>query len=851
MMRRTFMTGLTAGVLATPAHATQPVDVFDPARVVLVIPDIGPSADPATLKAALQALVEHALPVNLVVRPGDGSGTVLAPDQQLAEVLRSFSGRFPGLIEITAWAPDLGRKQPFEMARDAMEARSGLIAAIWGADHSTALSTAIVSIATDFAVEQFSVADVISAGFQNVIILPGADVPAGARLAQGGVLTILGGSATDLDGAERLVAQARGSSQVQIVLRVAAFERNGQGATGSAIARLAQTVRSQELAGRVTAVLVRELLMRTDARYRRRLALHLFDAPHGDAAAASAVLAFRRTLDGTRIRYSVGKPIAGAEGAWSVDEGYWIALPTHGRRSTGTRSGSSLTHVNRAPGTDSSGWQSEVPLEPGVALLLSAGLTGKCGLDEGSSLHVPVLPYMVNGVSAGNPAFAAPEMLGEGLILIDPGTIATGAQRNIALRKLRKLIDGDVAELVPFDQYVADRMPTDPVIAARLLTDRYRAKRRSSPGLAPDNRDDLLADAATAWKYFERGTNARTGLCESTTVNGEPASGFISVTMWEVGSQFNALMAALDLALIDDDAFTSQSRAILAALERALAAGRSLPPEWIDTQTGKSSRNFNSFDTGRLLMALDRLRRHRLQPKGIDKLVASWDFGRIIQNRRLHSIKDRVLIDDNNSNYTEYAATGYRAWGFDVTSPFEFLTATKTADQQMALLYTASKIGPIGAEPALLEVLDRGRSASADYLADVLFAAQADLFDRTGQLVFPSESPLDRPPWFSFQGFDIGSAKDRWTIKFDSTEPEFQTAAFKRDTRANSSKAAYLWHALRPGALSHLMVAGTRSVARSSFGFLSAVYLANQRPTQMYSDLNTNSVILQSIAAMN
>ena len=169
----------------------------------------------------------------------------------------------------------------------------------------------------------------------------------------------------------------------------------------------------------------------------------------------------------------------------------------------------------------------------------------------------------------------------------------------------------------------------------------------------------------------------------------------------------------------------------------------------------------------------------------------------------------------------------------------------------MALLYTASRIGPIGAEPALLEVLDRGRSASADYLADVLFAAQADLFDRTGQLVFPSESPLDRPPWFAFQGFDIGSAEDPWTIKFDSTEPEFQTAAFKRDTRANSSKAAYLWHALRPGALSHLMVAGTRSVARSSFGFLSAVYLANQRPTQMYSDLNTNSVILQSIAAMN
>ena len=158
-------------------------------------------------------------------------------------------------------------------------------------------------------------------------------------------------------------------------------------------------------------------------------------------------------------------------------------------------------------------------------------------------------------------------------------------------------------------------------------------------------------------------------------------------------------------------------------------------------------------------------------------------------------------------------------------------------------------IGPIGAEPGLLQLIEGGSSQAADYLADVLFAAQADEVDRTGRLFYPSESPIDRPPWFAFQGFSLDARKDPWTIKFDRDDAEFQTDAFRRKARANSPKAAYLWNALRPGDVAGQMVEQARKLAMSDNGFLSAIYIENYSPTLDYTDLNTNSIILQAIAA--
>lgn len=847
MKRRAFLTGLTAGALARPVRATQPLDAPVPAQVLLILPDIGPSTDPGALTQALQSLVDQALPANLVIRPEAAGGVTLTPDMPLAEVLRTFAARFPGLIEIVAWAPSLSLRRPFQVARDAMEARRRLASALWGPLRQDRASVAVVSIATEHVPAPFSVADVLSAGFRNVLALPAWAAAVEARLSPGGVLTVLGGSVTDLDAAERHVANSAGERQVPLILSLSAFDRFGQAGPGPAVARLAVAVRRQELDGRATAMLARELQMRTDLGYRPQLALHIVDAQSGDAEAVRAVRAFCGKLGEANLRYSIGKPIGQTAGRWSEDEGYWIPLPPRRLRSAATPAAETLMSVQRAEGSGGTGWQGDQPLAPGIAVVLSPERSGICGLDGTSTLHVPVLSIIADHMSADAAVRLQAYFPGDGLILIEPGSIATEAERNLAIRVLRGLSDGGVVQVLPLGQFVVERMPDDEVLPTCLRTERFRATYRTTVARSEAERKELRADAAMAWRYFAGGTHPATGLCPSTMVAGASATEFASITMWEAGSLFNAVMAALDLGLIDDDDFLRRTKAILKTLGRTQDAGRTLPPEWIDTRTGRSSRNFNSFDAGRLLLALDRLRRHRLAPKGVDKLVAGWDFGTIIRNRRLHSIKEGVLVDDYNSNYTEYAAKGFRTWGHDVTSPFEFLNGAMTADQRMALLYAVARIGPIGAEPGLLDLMDSGASATADFLADVLFAAQADAVERTGRLLYPSESPIDRPPWFAFQGYSVDARDDPWTIKFDRDDAAFQTADFLKATRANSPKAAYLWHAFRPGTLADQMVERTRALARSEGGFLSAIYVEDALATHEYTDLNTNSVILQAI----
>ncbi len=131
------------------------------------------------------------------------------------------------------------------------------------------------------------------------------------------------------------------------------------------------------------------------------------------------------------------------------------------------------------------------------------------------------------------------------------------------------------------------------------------------------------------------------------------------------------------------------------------------------------------------------------------------------------------------------------------------------------------------------------------YLADCLDAIQARLTEATGTPAAPSETPLDRSPWFTYQGFDLRNLADPWTV---SAGPRAIDAAATAAVRATSTKAAYLWHATRPGPHSAALIAILRAKARGKFGFDSALYLKPQMSTKGYSDLNTNAAILQSVA---
>jgi hypothetical protein len=248
------------------------------------------------------------------------------------------------------------------------------------------------------------------------------------------------------------------------------------------------------------------------------------------------------------------------------------------------------------------------------------------------------------------------------------------------------------------------------------------------------------------------------------------------------------------------------------------------------------------------MIALHRLQQHRLTPKGLADLVGSWDFGRVILDRRLHSYRERRMIDDFASNYADYAAAGMRLWGFDVASPMDGIAGLATVDDEAALLATTVSFGLLGAEPSLLHLVEMAAAPVPSFLADCLDALWTRMAHQTGTPAAYSESPLDQAPWFTYQGLDLRNLADPWSLSGSATAPD--GAAGREDLRATSTKAAYLWHALRPNAQSARLLATARATARGAFGFDSAIYVGTGTSTKGYSDLNTNAMILQAVAHM-
>jgi hypothetical protein len=166
----------------------------------------------------------------------------------------------------------------------------------------------------------------------------------------------------------------------------------------------------------------------------------------------------------------------------------------------------------------------------------------------------------------------------------------------------------------------------------------------------------------------------------------------------------------------------------------------------------------------------------------------------------------------------------------------------------MRLLEAASAIGPLGAEPLLLEAMEGEMSMESAYLAEVLFAAQVEHFNETGRLIAVSEGPIDRAPWFTYQGLQLDSQERTWALDTVGFNPEHHIPEFWDEYLVLSSKAAFLWAAYKPHEYSESLVSYVRANCITNQGFASSVFSKTDRVTSTYSDLNTNGVILQAIA---
>ena len=192
---------------------------------------------------------------------------------------------------------------------------------------------------------------------------------------------------------------------------------------------------------------------------------------------------------------------------------------------------------------------------------------------------------------------------------------------------------------------------------------------------------------------------------------------------------------------------------------------------------------------------------------------------------------------------------GFEQWGFDVASPYGLDAGLSGLDARIATLHAAAQLGPIGTEPHLLEAVELGFSEPAAAMSEALFAAQFAEYQKTGQLVCVSEAPINREPWFIYQGFQLGDVEVPWTIETLDPSPRFKTRGFRRAASMVNSKSAYLWHFVRPGEYTSQLVDHVRKNASiPSLGFAPGVPSVPDVTFGAYSDVNTNGVILQAIA---
>nr|WP_304504848.1 DUF3131 domain-containing protein [Defluviimonas sediminis] len=360
-----------------------------------------------------------------------------------------------------------------------------------------------------------------------------------------------------------------------------------------------------------------------------------------------------------------------------------------------------------------------------------------------------------------------------------------------------------------------------------------------------------MSDARQAWAFFERFTVARTGLTIDTVDVQENETWLHrEMTMWDIGSVLAGVMAAHELGLIGDADFTARAALVVDALPVTRIGGMMLPGAVISSDTGAVlSRDFNACDTGRLLSVLRMLDAHPLTAGIAAEKVAAWDLAGVVVAGHVHSVSGGRLVDRFGSHCAHYTARAFRDRGVQALSPYEGTGEGPWTDRAMRLLESLSGLDPLGAEPLLLEALEMGPTDATDLLADVLDGAQRREYDGTGTLYCLSEAPLNRAPWFTYQGLGFAPDGERWLINATSDDPRFATPEFRRETLLVNTKAAYLWSAARPGAYATRLVRHVRDRARlEGLGFAPGVFAASGLGMPGYADVNTNGIVLEAIA---
>ena len=834
--RRTFLKWGTATPIFLSRQAIASSDTRPPENTIVVVDGFDRTTEADQVSIVLEAFARKGLPVTCLLELNPTSQNSGSPSRALFELVRDRLEAAPGLVQAAPVVPQLGAMTPYFQARAAHDAQKALQNALWGDDNIPPHVVSSHTIACDMLEEPIAPSGVRASGIRNILMRPRVSAPVRPEAWEDGILRLIGGQRVALQDTPTISIFSR-NQPVERVLYLSArdFATLPLARIEPLASAFAERILRKPSMTWASPILASDLQFRDSYAFNRNVALHFVIGPETSEQD-------RETLDGFRLELTQeGLPSSfGPRTSSEAGSGYWIEL----------ENGDPLSEVatyklsNEEISIDGAAFDG---ITYGIAVALSA--RGSVGLNADNILNLPTI-HIQNGRFIHG-SLEARLGTGDCVIAIPAELALSRAHRSALKQSLRAIQHDGISNITSLTDYVRHLVPTGPYITHFRRTQAFHQNLAREPQVPRDDElDELMADAEVAWSYFERWTNPNTGLCPA-TANFEAGQRELheAVTMWDVGSHIFALIAAVDLELISPKKFQSSIRRILPNIAGRRSQGRLLPQGWIATDKFKwGIKDFDGCDAGRLLAALYNLDMHPLAAGVSAATVAAWDLNDIVQDGIIYSVEDGALTSTYRSHCAHYAAWAFRTWGIEVRSPYEVLSGRSDSDGRMALLEVGGRIGPMGAEPLLMEAIEFGMSAESAYLADVLFAAQLEEYAETGKLVCVSEGPINNPPWFLYQGLQFDASGREWATDTVAGLEAHRTKAFRDMNLSISSKGAYLWSAYRDHPFCDRLRSVVRNKARTPYGFASSINQATGVASSAYSDINTNAVILQAIA---
>ncbi|SMX22542.1 DUF3131 domain-containing protein [Boseongicola aestuarii] len=861
----TALSGATLGLAIPPGRALS----AGSKPVMVLLDDIPPDTSASQLFSFLDPILSLNIAVGCLVRLDARSQLALQENPELLAQLLTLTADYPGLTQLIPYAPDLGAQTGYmqmRLAGDVQSAYLRLVEPLSGDIPPDPLLT----IATDLPDGTLPVIrGVRSAGFRSVLLLPRTASASSIWLNADGVQQVQGGLRLAANPGRTAITEAvlREIETSDTVVVVAGFPKERDLSDDGyfrAGATLGDGVSLALANGGAFQTLPSDLVLKSGDLFRRFIVLCVRDSGTDEGAQSLTDALTAQGLKYTLLRDLEHNGDQSPDTSGSAPT-CWLAASDRQQtpeelldaviaRAAGTaREADRLDLSCLAIGESTSATDTEPLQGLDVLIDLVPERHGALGLDANGILRLPAQMQLVAGGTMRRLGLLdgdAFEPLRDAIILLQSDAFNSAQEIETAVSALKSLSASEDVTVTDVAGYVEAVTVRDQ--AAALLKAARRIPTKLISDVAGDgSTESLMRDARLAWSYFDRLTDPSTGLVPATAwLEDGNVQSYDFATMWDTASVILATISAHSLGLIDTVEFRSRLTLLLASLADQPFAGLNLPAGLSSTRdTSLGDKLYDASDTSRLLTALKVLAGYSPDDFPIEEIVSRWDLAMTLRDGVPQTASGLRFKSAFRSNYASYLGRGFDQWGFEIASPYDVSTGLSGLDAQVAVLHAAARMGPIGTEPHLLEAVEMGFSEPAYSMSEALFAAQFAEYQKTGQLVCVSEAPINREPWFIYQGFQLGDVEVPWTVETLDPSPRFKTRGFRRAVSMVNTKSAYLWHFVRPGDYTSKLVDHVRqNAAIPSLGFAPGVPSVPTVKIGSYSDVNTNGVVLQAIA---